>query len=206
MGLVIHLTTALFLLSAFVLSGPQDAMAGPKGILSTVSYQKVAEKVAFAIQTLDDSDDNVILREDFVEAMERKGYKISADARYVITLETSTQEGTWTGSGRSKIVRLGNAADHSGTDAPDVRVSIFDSSEDGLFSGKRKRRFTQVAASTLRIDAQIDDRQNGKRVWQGWAQAEVASAGEDLTLSKSMIRPLIENLGKTVRQKQFQLY
>jgi len=82
-----------------------------------------------------------------------------------------------------------------------VRVNIFDSKRGGLLNPKRDTGITQVSPSQLRIDASIEDRQTGKRLWQGWSVSNQGSSTEEDMTHQSMVKPIIENIGKTVRSE-----
>ena len=59
---------------------------------------------------------------------------------------------------------------------------------------------TEVAPSQLRVDVSIEDRDNGRRLWQGWSMANI-SAANDTALQRALVKPIIDNIGKTVRDE-----
>ena len=61
-----------------------------------------------------------------------------------------------------------------------------------------------VTPSSFRIDITIDDKSNGKRLWQGWSSADIGP-GDNRQMTLNMIPILVNSLGQTVRQKSFPL-
>ena len=48
----------------------------------------------------------------------------------------------------------------------------------------------------------IEDRTDGKRLWQGWSVTKNSEIGEDQSLHRSMVKPIIGSIGKTVRDEE----
>lgn len=166
--------------------------------LNAVSYEPIPSGEAVMVEIFDDSDDNKRLKTRFEDQLKSQGYTVSENARLILSFETRDMSGTWTGGGPNRLVEIGNAGNHTGTDAPDVRVNIFDNQRGGLLNPKPKKGVTQVAPSQYRIEASIEDRSNGKRLWQGWSVANIGSA-DDPTTQNAMVKPIVEHIGQTVR-------
>lgn len=184
----------------FMMSG---AIAHAQQItLNAVSYDPIPSGEAVMVEIFDDSDDNKRLKVKFENQLQSEGYTLSESARLILSFETRETSGTWTGGGPNRLVEIGNAGNHTGTDAPDVRVNIFDNQRGGLLNPKTSKGVTQVAPSQYRIEASIEDRSNGKRLWQGWSIANIAGA-DDPTVQNAMVKPIVEHIGKTVRDQTF---
>ena len=144
------------------------------------------------------------MQADFERALKQKGYTVSKDATLILTFETRDASGSWTGGGANPLVELTNNHDQSGVQAPRVRLNLFNSARGGLLNPERSRPTRMVTPSRFRIDATIDDKTDGKRLWQGWSSTDVGP-GDNRTLTRAMIPILVEGLGQTIRQKTFEL-
>ena len=153
---------------------------------------------------MDNSDQNLVLQKDFERALRKKGYKVSKDAPLILTFETRDSGGSWSGGGPNNIVELSNNPDQTGVNAPRVRFNLFNSARGGLLNPARKERTRTVSPSLFRIDVTIDDKTNGKRLWQGWSSAELGLS-TNRALRRAMIPTIIDGLGKTVKKQSFPL-
>lgn len=170
--------------------------------LNAVSYAEIPHGEAVTVEVYDDSKEVLKLKKLFEEELRLQGYSLSETGRLILSFEVQDTSGKWTGGGPNRLVEIGNSDNHTGKDAPDVRVNIFDSQRGGLLNPKRDKGITQVAPSQFRIDATIEDRQSGKRLWQGWSITDANTASnEDTAHHRSMVKPIIENIGKTVRSE-----
>ena len=84
---------------------------------------------------------------------------------------------------------------------PESRISAWG----GKVACSRRLPGTNVGApGQYRLDATIDDRRSGERLWQGWTTAPlIRSDGQ--TLSMSMVPVMVESVGSTVKRKPFVL-
>ena len=62
-----------------------------------------------------------------------------------------------------------------------------------------------LARGLNRIDATVEDRASGKRLWQGWTVGALGQA-DSLSLMRKMVSPMVDGLGKTVTRQPLQLY
>lgn len=169
--------------------------------LNAVSFADIPRGESVAVETFNDADEILKLKKIFEDELRLQGYTVSDSGRLILSFETQDSSGKWSGGGPNRLVEIGNSDNHTGKDAPDVRVNIFDSKRGGLLNPKRDTGITQVSPSQLRIDASIEDRQTGKRLWQGWTVSKQGSSTEDDMAHQSMVKPIIENIGKTVRSE-----
>lgn len=169
--------------------------------LNAVSFADIPQGESVAVETFNDAEEILKLKEIFEEELRLQGYIVNDSGRLILSFETQDSSGKWSGGGPNRLVEIGNSDNHTGKDAPDVRVNIFDSKRGGLLNPKRDTGITQVSPSQLRIDASIEDRQTGKRLWQGWSVSNQGSSTEEDMTHQSMVKPIIENIGKTVRSE-----
>ena len=168
---------------------------------NAVAFAEVPRGEAVTVETFDDSEQVLKLKTLFEEELRLQGYTVTDKGRLILSFEARDTSGKWTGGGPNRLIELKNSDNHTGDNAPDVRVSIFDSQRGGLLNPKRDKGITQVAPSEFRIDSTIEDRETGKRLWQGWSTTNDGAVGEEANVHRSMVKPIIENIGKTVRSE-----
>ncbi len=175
-----------------------------EGMISAVSFLPVPAGSEIFVRPLDNSDSNLVLQKDFERALKSKGYTIGKDATLILTFETRDDSGAWVGGGENRFVELSNNSDQSGVNAPRVHLNLFNSRRGGLLNPDRKDVTRTVTPSSFRIDVTIDDKSNGKRMWQGWGSASIRVSGNRET-SRKMVPVLVDGLGQTIRRKTFSL-
>ena len=107
--------------------------------------------------------------------------------------------------GRRSVIEFEYKSEEGiGGDNERLRVNLFDSASGGVFNEGRERGTSIVTPSQYRVDATIDDRRSGQRLWQGWAIADLREA-DGATLTRSMVPALVGSFGQTVRRKPFKL-
>ena len=57
-----------------------------------------------------------------------------------------------------------------------------------------------VNPSKYRLEARLDDRSDGRTLWQGWTTANL-NRGEGSTLLEAMVGPLASSVGETIREQ-----
>lgn len=169
--------------------------------VNAVSFAEIPPGENITVETYDDSETVLKLKQQFEEELRSQGYNVKDDARLILSFESQDTSGKWSGGGPNRLLQIGNSENHTGKDAPDVRLNIFDSQRGGILNPKRDKGITQVAPSQFRIDATVEDRQTGKRLWQGWSVTDMIAGGEETLLHRSMVKPIVDNIGKTVRSE-----
>ncbi len=198
---------SFLMLSVVVLAAQLVAVPSARAqniTVNAVSYSEIPANASVTVETFNDSAQNMALKKRFETELAAQGYDVTPNGRLILSFDVSDQSGTWTGGGPNRLIELKNSDDHTGTDAPNVRLNIFDSNRGGLLNPKRDPGITQVAPSELRIDATIEDRDNGRRLWQGWTTANI-SAANDAVLQRALVKPIIDNIGNTVRDDKIPL-
>jgi len=194
-----------FFLAAFVSAWfLVPAVLHAEGLMSSVSFLPIPAGATILVRPLDNSDHNLALRKDFERALTAKGYTIAKDANLILTFETRDTAGAWSGGGPNRFLELSNNDAQTGVDAPRVRLNLFNSARGGIFNPGRKDTTRTVTPSSFGIDVTLEDKTNGKRLWQGWSSADI-SVGDGRSTTQAMIPALIDGFGKTVKQKTFPL-
>lgn len=195
---------AVVLACVGVLAGPFGAPAGEvDGVLSAVSFQDFPGGGPIMVRALDDSDHNMALQREFERVLEDHGYTVTPNARLVLSFETRKTIGTWSQEGQRTIVELQDSLDESGAAGPQVMVNIYNSRRGGVLN--RGRGTTSIGApSEYRLDATIDDRDNGRRLWQGWMTTAIGRLHVQ-EKALAMVPAMVGSLGRTVKAKSMAL-
>ncbi len=183
-----------------------NAQDGDVGLMNAISYMDISKESPIAVRPLDNSDDNMILQHVFEKALSDSGYKVASDAPLILTFETRDMVGAWSTNGYNTMLELRNNRDRKGSQTPKVLLNIYNSSRGGVFNkGKDKSGTRIVTPSQYRMDVSIDNRNNGKRLWQAWT---VANKGHrnSLVLTKSMVPVIVSGLGRTVKRMPFDIH
>jgi len=190
-------------LSFTVLMGGASAYAAD-GVMNSVSFRKFPQNAQLQVQALDNSDSNLALQKEFERVLLAEGYTLSNNAALVLTFETRDEIGAWTTTDRRHVLSFESKGGREGGENVKARLNVFNSQSGGLLN--KGQSGTNIATpSSYRIDVSVEDRSTGKRFWQGWSIAKLG-AGDGQTLTTKMIPALVQEIGKTVRQKSFEVY
>ena len=188
--------------------GDSGTSAAAQAFVNSVSYQPLPERAIISVRPLDNSDANMKIKTSIEEALRARGFGVTKDSPLVLSFDTRDEVGAWSDAGRRTILELrGESGRESGEftrgEYAHAKVNIFDSTSGGLLN--EGRGGTAIATpSTYRIDATLDDRTNGRRLWQGWAIANLAY-GDRGDLDRAMIPAIVQNLGRTTARQPFNL-
>jgi len=193
----------LLLISLLLTAGINPARA-QNGLMNSISFSDISPAATLQVQALDNSDANLALQTEIENSLRDQGYTVSADAVLVLTFETRDEIGSWSTTDRRHVLSFESHGGRSGGENVKAKVNVFDNQSGGLFN--KGHSGTQIVTpSSYRIDASIEDKRNGKRLWQGWAVADLGAEGS-LSLRRKMVVPLIDGIGKTVREQPFKIY
>lgn len=179
--------------------------AQDQGMVNAVAFADVPAGATIEVDPLDDSRDSLALVEEFERRLRASGYEIADDANLVLSFEMRDLKGSWTGGGTNSFLELRNTDDHTGTDMPEVRLNLYKTDKGGLINrleDERPEGTRQIASSEVRLDVTLDNRSNGKRLWQAWSVIDIG-ASDDIGRKKRMVAPLIDVFGETARQQNF---
>lgn len=197
-------TTVFFLFGLVMSLSPLQEAKAQDGIVNAVSLRETPPIKSVDIQALDDSDENLLLRAEFIKELEANGYVISKSAEMILNFETRDQIGGWDSGSQAHVLSLEASGGRGGGENHKARVNVFDSSTGGLINRDQGARGSSLTASQYRLDLTLEARSDGKTYWRGWSVADLNS-GEGLTLTKKMIPSLVQSLGKTVRSQTFSI-
>ena len=182
---------------------PAGDSAAAQAFVNSVSYQPLPERAGVTVRPLDNSDANLKLKVSIEEALRAKGFGITKDSPLVLSFDTRDEVGAWSETGRRTILELRAEGGREGGEYAHAKVNVFDSASGGLLNEGRSGT-SITTPSTYRIDVTVDDRTSGRRLWQGWAIANLAY-GERNDLDRAMIPVIVQNLGRTTTRQPFNL-
>ncbi len=188
-----------------LVASPVFAQSPDSGLLNAVAYKDVPTAAAITVRPLDDSDDNLILKQEFEKALQNRGYRIVQDSPLVLTFETSDTVGAYTDRNARHVLELSGGGGRGGGEDARARVNVFDSVSGGLMNtGEDTGDTSIVTPSQYRLDVSLDDKADRKRLWQAWATADIARS-DGRTLTRAMVPVIVQSVGQTVRRQPFQV-
>ena len=188
----------------FFLTLISPSAAKSEGLISAVSFLPLPTNSVIYLRSLDNSDSNLLLKNNFKEALISKGFTIGEDGDLVLTFETRDEAGAWAGGGENRFIEWSNHDDQSGVDAPRVHLNLFNSQRGGIFNSNRKDITRIVTPNSFNIEVTIDKKSNGNRIWQGWSKISAQNTSNN-EASRKMVLVLVESLGRTFSSKSFSL-
>lgn len=191
-------------LAALTLAHPAAAQSS-QGLLNAVAYDKIPMGTAITVSPLDNSDDNLALQKRFESELNAAGYAIADNAPLVLTFGVRDVVGAYLDPNVRHVLEVSGTSDQGADETARARVNVFDSVGGGLInSGSESGNTTIVTPTQYRVDATLDSRDTGRRLWQAWAVANLGqSDGRALTMA--MVPAISREIGHTVRQKPFPL-
>ena len=93
----------------------------------------------------------------------------------------------------------------TGGEDAQFRASIFDSQKGGVLNRGEASSQSSGTPSQYKLEVTLEDRSNGKRLWQGWSSADLGHHGDGASLIESMVPVMVDNLGKTVKRQPIDL-
>jgi len=202
-----HIVAFIFLCSLSLLlqlSKNVQAQASGQGLMNAISYRALPNNTAFTVKPMDDSNQNIILKQKFENQLRTKGYSIKQNAPLVITFGTSNEFSTYTSRKRRSILELDAHGGREGGEDARMRFNLFDSNSGGMFN-RGKGETTVRTNGNFRLDVSIINRANGKHHWQAWTTTNQShSSGGDVVLA--MVPELVSKIGEKVSSQTFALY
>lgn len=184
--------------------GSSQAQGFGEGLMNAISYKALPEGAVFSVQPMDNSDQNMRVKQEFENLLRRKGYGVSDDAPLVISFETRDEIGGYTTRNKRAVLELQARGGREGGEDARMRFNLFDSNTGGMFnSGKGET--TVMSPSQYRLDVSIDSRETGKRHWQAWTVANLEQSDSTL-LILGMLPEMVGNIGKKIKSHIVELY
>lgn len=184
---------------AALIAAAGAALAGDAspGVARSMNFLALSPDAVVTVRPFDNSRANLALKQHFAAALKKRAVRVDdAAATYVLNFETEVDQTI-----RRATPSLGSAS--SNNRESEVRVNVWAANRDSVLRG---RVGDQQDRGTLRyvLTATLEDERTGRRLWQGEASYAGAPADEAMTLAV-MASILTEQIGQTVRQKNFRL-
>ena len=179
----------------------EDVQSGGKGILNAIAFKPLTQEMPIAVRPLDNSDSNLLLQREFEKALRTNGYTVSDNASLILTFEYRGEIGAWSTIGRRTILELEARGGREGGENAKAFINLYDSSRGGVLN-KGRSGTSIITQSQYRLDASIDSKSNGKRLWQAWTIADLESH-DGLSLTLAMVPVMVKSLGRTVKKQLF---
>lgn len=165
-------------------------------MVHAVVFAPLPEGAPVLVRPLDDTDENLAIKKEFETAMTANGFNVAAEeTRLVLSFETREEVAAGPAPRAQNTVRfLGQGGRMSTSDERNV-PKLIEAPRDG----------TRIyRPSRYRIDATIDDRMDGTRLWKGWAVAGLDEHTHTF-LAKTMVPAIVDSIGQTVRDRPLPL-
>jgi hypothetical protein len=167
------------------------------GVARSMSFTALSPEAIVTVRPLDNTRTNIALKQHFAEILRKRAVRVDENAgSYVLNFETEVD--------RSVPRMAPSLTSGSGTSRDsEVRINVWATHRDSLLRG---RASDQPDRGTLRyvLIATLENARTGRRVWQGEASYAGAPADVAGTLA-AMASVLADQLGETVRQKNFRI-
>ena len=181
-----------------------QAQGAGQGLMNAVSYKELPQNTAFSVKPMDNSNQNMILKQEFEHLLKIKGFSISKNAPLVITFETSSELGTYTTRNRRSVLQLEAHGGREGGEDARVRFNLFDSNSGGMFN-QGKGETSLKTNGQYRLDVSIVNRTDGKHHWQAWTTSNQDRSGVG-ALILAMVPEMVSKMGIKVTDHIFDLF
>ncbi len=172
-----------------------QAVTGGGGMVNAVAFNALPEELVVAVTLFDNTDLDLAIRDEMIEALEGAKHAVSDGAPYELSLETDAEAIRYS----SKDPSLGEISSVGG--GLDVELNVWSSTKDSLLGGRQERTVRQ-GENHFEIHAVLTDRQAGSVVWEGRATVE-GDRGSAAPITRKMVDSLVANLGRTVNDGTF---
>ena len=192
------------LLSFFILIvlAPLTYAHAEDGYINALSLLASPQKKSIQIQPLDDSNDNLVLQRISEIELRKFGYAIDPNTSLILTFSTRDQIGNWVSGSKREIFSLETKTGRGYQELTKARVNVFDNASRGLLNKGNDTRKVGAIASQYKLDMTLENSDNSLIYLRAWSIADLGEGG-GASLSKQMIPPLIQSIGRTIRHQAF---
>ena len=181
-----------------------QAQAPGQGLMNAISFKALPNNTAFKVRPIDDSNQNMVLKQKFEHLLKIKGFTISQNAPLVITFGTSSELSSYTTRNRRSVLELDAHGGREGGEDARMRFNLFNSNSGGMFN-EGKGETSLRTNGQIRLDVSIVNRNSGKHYWQAWTTTNQGrSGGGGFILA--MVPEMVNKIGKKVTSQTFDLF
>jgi len=195
--MIVHRVVALFAL--LVVSSPLAADSdGPDGVLRSVACGKIGTALRFEVALQDDGPSYARLGRRLAAELERRQAELSVEAPFRLSLSMDTVHAF----ARHRRPDLGRFS-HDTDRGTQVQLNLWSNQHDSVLGGRREETVGR-SVDELRVEIAINDKSNGRCVWQG--EAAVDLDGRDAEqVALTLIPLLVAHIGETVQAEPITL-
>jgi hypothetical protein len=190
---------------AGALAEAQDAASDPsttEGVINAAALRPMPKGASVSVRPWDDAPDNLRIAREIEDQLRQRGHALTTNPQMVLSFSVSDQPGRWSpGAGRQMIELHGTQGSSGEEDNMRAQLNLYSSERGGLFN---EGRADGIERSVYTLEMTLDAREGGQRLWQGEATARMGRT-EGSQLVKQLIPPLLDAMGKTVRNQPFGL-
>lgn len=169
---------------------------GAPGIVKTVAYASLTPGLAIAVKPYQDDDFNLAVKQRFEEELGRISRSVSETAVLVLSFETKVVAGEFS-------VQPGTMGRfEADTGSAQLNLNVWSSTQDSLLGGRQQAETRR--GNVFHMNVTLRDNRSGKTLWQGDAYCMMLT-GDRLRIARSMVRPLVTSLGRTVGGDPFEI-
>lgn len=167
------------------------------GRMNAQAFRDVPADATLRVRPFDDTRDNRRLKQQIERALERKGRHVDDRAGTLsMNFETAVQQIGRTGP------PAGIGTLQADRDDARVRLNLYSSQDDSLINPRRSEGGGSGSVQ-FQLTLSLDDAR-GVRLWQGTATL-LGSPTDEQAAYGAMARVLLDEIGRTVRQKPFRI-
>ncbi len=182
----------------------QNAAASNDAVISGINYRPMPAGAVMEVQVLDNSNENLEVLSVVSDSLRARGYPVSETGILILTLETRDEIGAWSTSGDGKTIEFRILQGSGGTGDSELRLNLFDSTSGGLLSNSQSNPTTIVTPSHYVINATLESREDGKRLWEGSVASDLGQSNSNDLLRR--MAPLIAQIvGQSVDRQMVPL-
>lgn len=176
-----------------------------RGYLTAFACGTLPAPLRLHVDVLDNSDQNLRLRDLLVQRLQAKGADISTDATQVLSLEVGvSRQATRLKPGDLIDVRVGRDEPDLGQEGfARLHMNVWSSARDSLLTG-RQGRVEEEGFDILRLRASINSRTDGRCLWQGEIVHDLD--GSDAYQAAAKLIPLLaDSIGQPASRKPIRI-
>lgn len=201
-------------------SGGKEAAAPAEGYLNAFACGKLDRPLRVEVELLDNTEDNMRLRDAFVERLAKSGARIEPGAALILSLDIETvREGrirrpsdlvdVYVGIGGPdpNADPLNRNPDSGSTSIDDsearVRMNIWSNRRDSVIGGRRDKAEGDMV-DQLHVTIDVNRRADGVCLWRGHAIHNL-DGGDPRTIGAALMRYLAGYVGKPASRQPIRL-
>ena len=170
------------------------------GAVNSSAFEAFDSGRALKVVPLDDTDLNLQIRDQIVQELVRAAYGTSGEGQLELSFDTAVEQGQIPSRQLSLgRVEAGSELDAQSDPGVDVEVNVWSSSQDSVLGG-RKEAEGKRKTNQFRITAELRDVAARTLLWRGEVVSEMGLEQPE-QLSAAMVGPLVDSLGRTVRNR-----